>query len=63
MNLSTVQHVLPGCEAVSDSTMAQRGSNAPLLPKTAQEPIGTLGGLFGDERKQLDLIDAIRRAP
>lgn len=34
--------------------------DAPLRPKVAQQPRHELGGLFGDEHTQLDLIDAIR---
>ncbi len=43
---------------------AQRGgADMPLRPKSPQEPRHELGRLFGDERNQLDLIDAIRRKP
>jgi hypothetical protein len=56
------QYVLPGAEKAGDGTIAQRRADAPLRPTVAQEPPHTLGGLFGDEHKQIDLIDAIRKA-
>jgi RNase P/RNase MRP subunit p29 len=48
------QLVIPGAERASDATMAQRGADAALKPKTAQkEP----GGLFSDDLAQKDLLD------
>jgi hypothetical protein len=40
--------------------LARRGSNAPLRPKVPQQTASTLGGLFGDDSKQIDLEDLIR---
>ncbi len=53
------QYVLPGAERASDATMAQRKADAPMRPKVPQKPVA---GLFGDDARQLDLIDTIRAA-
>lgn len=49
-----LQCVLPGAERASDAGMAQRRTDAPLKPKTAQRPCDA--GLFGDEKDQLNLV-------
>lgn len=53
------QCVLPGAEKATDAVMAQRGANAPMR---ASKPQREAGPLFAGDT-QLDLIDAIRRAP
>ncbi len=53
------QTVIPGAEKASDATMAQRGANARLKPKAPQKAADT--GLFGDEKNQTDLLDAINK--
>ncbi len=50
------QYVLPGAERASDATMAQGKADAPMRPKVPQKPVA---GLFGDDARQLDLIDTI----
>jgi hypothetical protein len=49
------QYVIPGAEKATSATMAQRRANEPLRAKVAQKPIG---GLFGDEHKQLSLWES-----
>lgn len=52
------QLVIPGAERATDAVMAQRGSDAALKPKVAQkEP----AGLFSDDAKQGDLLDAAKK--
>lgn len=48
------QAVLPGADKIADAELAQRKTDEPLKPKVAQKEVG---GLFGDESKQTDLID------
>ncbi len=48
------QYVIPGAEKATSASMAQRRADEPLRAKVAQKPIG---GLFGDEHKQLSLWD------
>jgi hypothetical protein len=48
------QAVIPGAERASDATMAQRKADAPLKAKVEQKDVG---GLFGDDSKQTDLMD------
>ena len=43
----------------ANRSQAQRGADMPLRPKAPQQPHHELGGLFGDEHKQIDLINAI----
>jgi hypothetical protein len=49
------QTVLEGAARASDKTMAQRGANAPLKPKAAQNFVMD-EGLFGDGSKQMDFL-------
>lgn len=48
------QTVLPGAEKATQATMAQRGSDAPMLPKKAQKPCDV--GLFSDEKNQVSMF-------
>lgn len=48
------QCVLPGAERATDATMAQRRTDAPLKPKTAQRPCDA--GLFGDSANQEEMF-------
>jgi hypothetical protein len=52
------QHVIPGAERVGDRALAQRRADAPMRPSAPQK---TAAGLFSDDARQLDLIDAIRK--
>ena len=45
-----LQSVLPGAERATDAAIAQRRTDAPLKPKTAQRPCDA--GLFGDSANQ-----------
>jgi hypothetical protein len=47
-----------GCERDLSGAL-QRKADAPLKPATQQEPCDV--GLFGDESKQVDLIEALKR--
>ncbi|MGA7657850.1 MAG: hypothetical protein WCA96_13890, partial [Methylocella sp.] len=51
------QHVLPGAEKVSDAEIAKRRAGEPLRPWAEQKPADH--GLFSDESKQIDFIDAL----
>jgi len=51
------QLVIPGTEKASSATMAKRAAAAPLKPKTAQKPMDV--GMFGTEKDQTDLLDAL----
>jgi N12 class adenine-specific DNA methylase len=48
------QLVIPGSEQRSGAELARRRAGEPLKPKVAQKPLE--GGLFGDQRNQLDLL-------
>jgi hypothetical protein len=52
------QHVIPGAERVGDGALTQRRADAPMRPSVPQKPVA---GLFSDDARQLDLIDAIRK--
>lgn len=53
-----LQYVIPGAENATSVSIAQRRANAPLRAKVAQKP---LGGLFGDDHQQIDLIEEISK--
>jgi hypothetical protein len=53
------QAVLPGAERISDREHAQRGADERLKPKAEQKAADE--GLFGDESKQTDLLDAAKK--
>jgi hypothetical protein len=46
--------------ARDQATLAQRKANAPLRPTAPQRAMDV--GLFGDDARQSDLIDAVRKA-
>jgi hypothetical protein len=52
--LAGEQCVLPGAEKATDATLAQRLADAPLRPK--REQVLSLGGLFGDSAKQVEMF-------
>jgi hypothetical protein len=58
-----LDHYDAACAKAVRAAHAQRLANMPLRPKVAQTPRHELGGLFGDEHKQLDMIDELRRKP
>ena len=55
------QLVLPGAEKISQAEQAKRKAAQPLKPKAEQKPMDV--GMFGDESKQLDLVDETRKKP
>jgi hypothetical protein len=48
------QTVIPGAEKIPDKHLAERKAEQPLRPKVEQKDPG---GLFGDDKDQLDLMD------
>lgn len=58
MRALMAQTVLPGARKATDATLAQRGCDAPLRPKTHQRPANELGDLplFGDSHKQIEMF-------
>jgi len=52
------QGVLPGAERISEAQQAQRLADEPLKPKKAQKQADD--GLFGDDSRQVDLVDMAR---
>jgi hypothetical protein len=53
-----LQYVIPGAEKATSASITQRRADAPLRAKVAQKP---LGGLFGDDYRQIDLIEEIAK--
>jgi hypothetical protein len=53
------QGVIPGAERIGQGEQAQRGADSGLKPKAPQKPMDE--GLFGDDSKQIDLIDEIAK--
>jgi hypothetical protein len=51
------QHVLAGCERISDRQLAERTWNAPLRSRKHQTQLPA--PLFGDASKQTDLMDLL----
>jgi hypothetical protein len=54
------QLVIPGAEKIGDGQLAQIKADAPLKPKVPQKDVG---GLFGDDSKQSDLMDMLSAPP
>ena len=55
------QHVMPGADKVSRAEIAKRRAAQPLKPEVGQKPADH--GLFSDENKQIDFIDALVASP
>jgi len=55
------QHVLPGTKKTSGAEIAKRRAAQPLKPEVGQKPADH--GLFSDENKQIDFIDALVASP
>jgi hypothetical protein len=54
------QLIIPGAERASEAELAKSRAAQPLKPKVAQKAIEH--GLFGEETKQTDLVDQVRKA-
>lgn len=50
------QYVILGAERIGEATQAQRKADAPLRATKPQKPAG---GLFGDDARQVDLMDLL----
>ncbi len=55
------QHVMPGADKVSGAEIAKRRAAQPLKPEVGQKRADY--GLFSDENKQIDFIDALVASP
>ena len=55
------QHVMPSAERISGAEIAKRRADQPLKPEVGQKPADH--GLFSDESKQIDFIDALVASP
>lgn len=53
------QYVLPGAERATPAQIARRRAAEPLRASKPQQPCDH--GLFSDDARQTDLIDAVRR--
>ena len=52
------QVTISGAEQISSKEHAQRLADRKLAPKVVQREVG---GLFGDQSKQIDLVDLTRQ--
>lgn len=52
------QVTISGAEQISSKEHAQRLADRKLTPKVVQREVG---GLFGDQSKQIDLVDLTRQ--
>ena len=55
------QRVMPGADKVSGAEIAKRRAGEPLRPRVGRKPADH--GLFSDENKQIDFIDALVASP
>ncbi len=54
--LAGEQHVFPGAEKAPAAAHVQRLADAPLRPKREQLLASSLGGLFGESAKQVEMF-------